>query len=255
MGFFSILLSIGAFFGVLTAIKENIQQTKQRQILSNKLITLENEIKECLSRQNFSKTQHIMGKNKETGLAFDEVNKKICLLFANHACVISSKIFSYKDVLSVEIVEDGEIVTSTVRSSQIGGALIGGIALGGLGAVIGGLSGKTKTTGTVRKIILRLVVNDTNNPLHEISFLDSQTEVSKKSPRYENAIKNARHWNSLIEVLIKRADMEDKENAANNVVQISQSSIADEIKKLAELRDAGILSDVEFQQQKKKLLG
>lgn len=255
MGFFSILLSIGAFFGIFAAIKEKKQQAQSREVSSNRAKVLEDEITECLSRQNFSKTQHIMGKNKETGLAFDEVNKKICLLFASRACVISSRIFSYKDVLSVEIVEDGETVTSTVRSSQIGGALIGGIALGGIGAVIGGLSGKTKTTGTVRKIILRLVVNNTNNPLHEVSFLNSETGIKQTDSRYQDAMQKARHWNGLIEVLIKRADMEDKENSANNVVQISQSSIADEIKKLAELCDSGILSEVEFQQQKEKLLG
>ncbi len=67
-------------------------------------------------------------------------------------------------------------------------------------------------------------------------------------------MQSARHWYGIIEVLIKQAE-EDKKNAVNNVVQISQSSITDEIKKLAELRDIGILSDVEFQQQKEKLLG
>jgi hypothetical protein len=57
-----------------------------------------------------------------------------------------------------------------------------------------------------------------------------------------------------MEIVIKRVDMEDKENAVNNIVKTSQNSVADEIKKLAELRDAGILNDAEFQQQKEKLL-
>lgn len=249
------VIAFGIYFVTSSLNQAKHRYIKQQAVLSNRIKVLEDEITECLSRQNFSKTQHIMGKNKETGLAFDEVNKKICLLFASRACVISSQIFSYKDVLSVEIVEDGETITSTVRSSQIGGALIGGIALGGIGAVIGGLSGKTKTSGAVRKIILRLVVNNTGNPLHEVSFLNLETGIKKIDARYQEAMQLARHWHSLIEVLIKRADMEDKENVANNVVQVSQNSIADEIKKLAELREAGILSDIEFQQQKEKLLG
>ena len=198
--------------------------------------------------------QQMIGCDGDSSIAIS-VSRKEVLLVTKQNGTISQQIINYKDILSVELFEDGETITSTVRSSQIGGMLIGGIALGGLGAVIGGLSGKTKTSGTVRKIILRLVINDTNNPLHEVHFLNSETEITKKDSRYQEVMQKARHWNSLIEVLIKRADMEDKENAANNVVQISQSSIADEIKKLAELRNAGILNDAEFQQQKEKLLG
>lgn len=97
-----------------------------------------------------------------------------------------------------------------------------------------------------------MIIKDTSAPLHDVTFLNVKTE--KTHNRYKKAMQSARHWYGIIEVLIKQAE-EDKKNAVNNVVQISQSSITDEIKKLAELRDIGILSDVEFQQQKEKLLG
>ncbi len=207
-----------------------------------------------LGIKDFCATQQLIGVDDNSALAIDEQKDEFYLINKSQEKFLS-RVILYKDLLSVEIFEDGETISSTVRSSQIGGALIGGIALGGIGAVIGGLSGKTKSSDKVEKIILRLVVNDTKNPLHEVYFLNFATGIKKKDSRYQEAMQKARHWNSLIEVLIKRADMEDKENSANNVVQISQSSIADEIKKLAELRDAGILSDAEFQQQKEKLLG
>jgi hypothetical protein len=46
---------------------------------------------------------------------------------------LTTRIISYRDLLSSEIFEDGTTITKTVRSSQVGGGLIGAIALGGVG--------------------------------------------------------------------------------------------------------------------------
>lgn len=43
---------------------------------------------------------------------------------------------------------------------QIGGVVVGGLLLGGVGAIIGGLSGKTETSGKISRIDLRLIVNE-----------------------------------------------------------------------------------------------
>lgn len=202
--------------------------------------------------KDFSATQKVMGKDGNTGLAIDEQRKKICLI-DHRQQNITTRVFVYKDLLSSEIFEDGATVTKTVRSSQIGGALIGGLALGGVGAIIGGLSGKTQTSGMVKKVDLRLIVNDTKNPLQDINFLDMETK--KDGFIYKQAIQQARHWHGLVEVLIKRADLEDKTANTNDTLKPPSGSVADELKKLAELRDAGVLSIEEFQQQKSRLLG
>jgi hypothetical protein len=238
------IIGISLFFVVVIILNEILEKDVEPRIT----------IKEYLSKiENFSTTQKFIGVKNRFGFAVDEERKKICLI--DGMCKdIEPKIISYHDLLSVELLEDSETITKTERSSQIGGALIGGLALGGIGAVIGGLSGRTETTGKVGKIILRLIVNDMAKPIHEVYFLNLENGIGKKSSRYQDAIQKARHWHSLMEIVIKRADMEDKENAVNNIVKTSQNSVADEIKKLAELRDTGILSDTEFQQQKEKLL-
>ena len=182
----------------------------------------------------------------------DRFRKKICLI-DHRQQNLTTRVFVYKDLLSSEIFEDGATVTKTVRSSQIGGVLIGGLAFGGVGAIIGGLSGKTQTSGEVKKVDLRLTVNDTKNPLHDINFLGLKTK--KDGFLYKRAIQQARHWHGLIEVLIKRADLEDKAANTNDTLKLPSGSAADELKKLAELRDAGVLSIEEFQQQKSRLLG
>ncbi len=200
---------------------------------------------------DFSATQKVIGLDGNTGLAIDEERKKICLLDYSQQNV-AVRLFSYSDLLSSEIFEDGITVTKTVRSSQIGGALAGGLAFGGMGTIIGGISGKTQRYGNIESIDLRLTVNDTRNPLHCITFLDR--EAKKDGFRYKQAFQQARHWYGLIEVLIKRADLEDKTIHARDTPKILSGFIADELKKLAELRDRGILSNDEFQQQKMRLL-
>lgn len=208
------------------------------------------------SVSNFDATQKIVGIDNNTSIAIDENRKKVCLInFRNK----QSRIFSYRDLLSSEIFEDGATVTKTMRGSQIGGALVGTVLLGGVGTIIGGLSGKRKTTGTVNKIDLRVTVNDTKNPVYEINFLSKETKKDKQM--YQQAIQQARHWHGLIEVLIKRADIEDNQKTNVDVTapliqQASQqSSVADEVKKLADLKASGVLTVQEFEQQKRKLLG
>lgn len=245
---------LGLFFIVGTIsffVIGTIGMIVKKNVVGEPRITL----KEYLSYINdFDVTQEFMGVKKRIGLVIDEKKEKICLI-EGISKDVEPKIIFYQDLLAVELLEDGETITKTARSSQIGGALIGGLALGGIGAVIGGLSGRTETTGKVGKIILRLIVNDMAKPIHEVYFLNLENGIDKKSSRYQDAIQKARHWHSLMQIVIKRADMEDKENAMNNIVKTSQNSVADEIKKLAELRDTGILSEVEFQQQKEKILG
>jgi hypothetical protein len=206
------------------------------------------------SLQEFDSTQQIIGCGVVSGLAIDETRKKICLITYNDG--VLNRIFSYKDILSVELFEDGSSITKTVRSSQIGGAVVGSLVLGGVGAIIGGLSGKSSTSEVIKRIDLRLVINDTNVPLHDINFMN--TPCKKSNSIYKDAIKQARHWHGIIEVLIKRADSEERNQQASTQqisLESSSFSVADEIRKLADLHNSGVLSSDEFQKQKNKLLG
>lgn len=235
------LVIISLVIGVLFVIYQGQQQKKNVALIDSYLSGI----------PDFSVTKRLIGVDRATGLAIDEQRRKVCLIVQQQQ-KFSSRVFAYNDLLSSEIFEDGSSITKTVRSSQLGGALVGGIALGGVGAIIGGLSGKTNTTGKVSRVGLRLTVNDTQSPILTIDLLG--LEAKKGDVLYEDAIRVARNWHGLIEVLIKRADIEDRENLAS-VSHPQPTFVADELKKLAELRDSGILSIEEFQQQKAKLLG
>jgi hypothetical protein len=60
----------------------------------------------------------------------------------------------------------------------------------------------------------------------------------------------------MIGVLIKRADMEASSRSGPDAAPVRPmiSSVADELKKLGELRDTGVLTTAEFQTQKSRIL-
>ena len=210
---------------------------------------------------NFNATQKVIPDVK-TGLAIDEKRKKICLIKYNNGN-IALDTMPYNDVLASEISENGNTITRSSRSSQLGGALIGGLALGGVGAIIGGLSGKTVSSDNVQRIDLHLIVNRTNSPVHSINFFenigdDDYNGIKKSSAGYQKIMQKARHWHSLLQVIIRQADEEDKikerEVAQETLHSIEHKSVVDKIKELVDLRDQEIISDEEFAILKEKLL-
>jgi hypothetical protein len=206
---------------------------------------------------DFTASQMIMGCDGKSGIAVDEVRQKLCVIRRENGQILERILFPV-ELVSVELFEDGSSVTKTMRSSQIGGALIGGIAMGGVGAIIGGLSGKTVTSNKIKRVDLRLVVDDTVSPLHDVTFMN--VEGNKNGLIHTHAMSQARHWHGILEVLIKRADAEVRSTAGSALrppsilPSTSTNSIADELGKLAGLRAAGILTNEEFDHQKTKLL-
>lgn len=216
------------------------------------------------SLEGFNVSQKYVSNDMDTSIMLDEVNKKVCILYSE----LSQKLLlDYKDILESEIIEDGNTITKTSRSSQIGGALLGGILLGGVGAIIGGLSGQKKSEQEVTRVDLKIVVNSTQKPVHIINFLiglelvtGKISSIRKDSPKYKEAMSKASHWHSLISVLIRRADEEDKLKELSptsnaNVNDQQGLSVADELRKLKQLKEESIISDDEFETQKRKLLG
>lgn len=224
----SIIIAIG--FGIASGIKN-------QKALSESLKNI----------PNFTITKKI--DDGSNGLAYDEQRKKICL-FTRNGSEFNIRIFSFSDILSSEIFEDGSSLTKTARGSQIGGALIGGLALGPVGLLLGGLTGKKKNIEKVNSIDLQITVKDLGQPTHIINFLNIESE--KNGFLYQNSINLARQWHSIIEILIKNADAMDDENTPKS--KVMPFSISDELKKLAELKESGILTDSEYEQQKRKLL-
>ncbi len=221
-------------------------------------VLTDNKKKELVSEietlDDFTPTQHFMGADGNSGIAIDETRRKICLI-RSFGSFTSKRVLPYQDVIASEIAEDGESITKTMRSSQIGGAVVGAVLLGGVGALIGGLSGKTKTKNTVKRIELQISLNDTSNPIHNILFLNIET--NRDGIVYKSSFQSAQRWHGIVAAVIRQADADAQSLFATQQqpsISASGSSLADELKKLADLHSAGILTKEEFHTQKAKIL-
>lgn len=166
---------------------------------------------------------------------------------------VSVRAWTYDALIAVEIVEDGLTVTTTSRTSQLGGALVGGLALGGVGMLAGALTGSNTTIGQVTRIELLVKLDDMSEPVHRITLHAGR--LDRTSPQYKAARGEAEKWAAVVAILVRKA-----ETAGRDARPLSEPtaptipSVADELKKLADLVKDGVISEEEFTLQKSKLL-
>lgn len=214
------------------------------------------------SINEFKESQSFISHNHETKIAIDEEKKRVCIWTIQQPVLkntFNAAVYDYSDVLSVEIIKGNKMVTSTSRTSQVGGALLGGVLAGGVGAVIGGLSGSTTTTEDLNPIDLGIVVNDFNNPYYKINFYTPPTvlkDAVDQSYMDNTAMPACKKWYSILSYLIKETDKMDnkKTHNANTTSLSNASSLKEELLALNELKQQGILTQEEFEKQKSKIL-
>lgn len=165
--------------------------------------------------EGFSPEHIVFSIDNQTGIAIDEKSKNVCLLnnpvkFFGYFDIrrIQRLIIPYRDILEVAILEDGDSITKTSRTSQLAGAIIGNIMLGGAGLIIGSLTGAKRTSSRVSNLDVRLIINNTKTPVWSIAFIGSETP--KKGLVYKKASEQSNNLHGLIKVLMKQADDEDK---------------------------------------------
>ena len=178
-----------------------------------------------------------------SAVGFDKNRKKIC--FINGVKDDSVSIYSFNDIMQSEIVIDGLTLVKTSTTSTIGRALVGGVLTGGIGAVIGGVTGKKSHNEVVNSIDLKICINDSANPFYKIRFLDA--ECKKGDFTYKDGYEKAEKWHGIVSTFIKQSEVNLNKNK-------SESSNVNDLLKLKELLDSDLLTREEFEEQKKKLL-
>lgn len=174
----------------------------------------------------------------------------------------------YEDILKVSYEEDGRTIFSRSAGRTIGGAVAGGVLFGGAGAVVGGLSGKSTGEKKVKTMEVRIVTRNAASPAIILSLhCGSYDELNVNESKYKELKKIALDIRDLISVIIDKAqtppelprpevsESVDKVVGDDKSATTGSTSIADELLKLAKLKDAGIITDEEFNELKKKLIG
>lgn len=216
-------------------LKETIEQSTVEDIRER--IELLKVTKEELQIEadNFTTTK-VIG----TAIQFDDKNKKVLIpnLYGRDT------IYNYKDVVSYELLEDDEVVTS----GGLGRAAIGGMLFGGAGAVVGAVTGR-KNKGVCNSLGIKLTLNNMSQPVVYIPFILTKTKTD--SDAYKAAASQVQECLSVLQLICNQQEAPASNSRNDNVA----GSAADEIKKFKELLDDGILTQEEFDAKKKELLG
>ena len=143
---------------------------------------------------------------KDLTLGFDEIIKHKLFVNENtNEIIINNNKYEFKKILSCELLEDGNTITTTVgkKKASIGKALVGGALFGGAGAIVGGNSGKinSKSTDTnyCTKLELKITINNLSNPCEYIKLISYRTK--KDSNNYKKEYENAQNGLSLFQVI------------------------------------------------------
>ena len=156
--------------------------------------------------------------------------------------------FPYTDILDFELLQDG---SSVIKKGGLGRAAIGGLLFGGSGAIVGALTGAKNQTPTCSELRIKITLNNVANPVVFIDFVKG-TAVKKDSVLYRSLADDAASVISMLEVITAK-DSGDKQASAQ--APSAPLSGADEIRKYKALLDEGIISQEEFEEKKRQLLG
>lgn len=201
------------------------------------------DIKNYIERSNNNKIlleQFQTTKKVGNYIEFDENNRQWLIPDGFNGKKVNPKIYRFDDIVGFELLEDGDSVTK----GGLGRALVGGALLGGVGAIVGGVTGKKKTKSVVNSLKVKITVNDTSNPTVYVNLLNSKTKTN--SFVYKVSYSSAQEILSMLSVITENQN--EKENKENT------TSVADELMKLKRLLDEGILTEEEFNTQKSKIL-
>lgn len=158
---------------------------------------------------------------------------------------VASQVIPFDQLVSCEIKDDTyttvtgtkEEVTRSSNGSTVGRAIVGSMIAGPAGAIIGGVTSKKKTE----------IIDNTKTITHHhyfaILYLTSAANPIVTVDCGKYTAKMAEEIKAIVTGIVS------KRVSAN-----SSLSVADEITKLAMLKEQGVLTQIEFDQQKQKLL-
>lgn len=146
---------------------------------------------------------------------------------------------SYSDLIDFELCENGE----TVMKGGVGRAIVGGALFGVAGAIVGANTRKS------RQMVNSLYIRITTRTVGMLRICFFMTPTPSDSFVY-------RVNKDIAEKIITQLEIiaDSNKNASNMNCNNSESSVADELLKMKKLLDMGVLTQSEFEDQKKKLL-
>ncbi|WJE64682.1 hypothetical protein QRE63_01505 [Bacillus mycoides] len=152
---------------------------------------------QLLQEKNIITYQHIRTIGNQ--ILIDDKDRDVLYVIHNKGWVSRS----YSRVTDVELSIDDSIAFQSSLSSATGRVIVGGVLAGGVGAIIGGVTGKKNGKKVVHRITLTISFNTPDIPYVRVTFLDNKQGVDIYSDQYEGAERDALYWSELISSLMR----------------------------------------------------
>lgn len=193
-----------------------------------------------------SKTIDIMASGwSSTKLLIDNQNKK----FVYQKGKSFSKTYKFSDLINYEVYENGH---SKVKG-RAGSALIGGAFFGLEGLVVGSsMSRNINEKCNQLKLIIRL--NDFDCPQIVITYVDN-VDWDKNGWMYRNMKENIQAVCSMLEYMLNEKTLEQSSAVKQEEKTSEQKSQKEQLQELKEMLDDGLITQEDFEQKKKQILG
>lgn len=154
------------------------------------------KVRDAISQQKINSEllkQFSSTKTFGTHLTIDETNH---LWKLDHSNII----FRYNEIISYELLEDGE----TITKGGLGSAIVGGVLFGGAGAIVGGAVGKKRTKQEITEYKIKIVTKNAFYPNLYIDFLITG-KIKSDSFSYKLYHDNAQSILSALSVMVNTA--------------------------------------------------
>ena len=154
----------------------------------------------------FSPSLAYLEKYGDTGIAYDEKQKAICIVQPD---VQHNQIISYKDILVAAVIEDGSLVAKSIRTDEPGKQLLSHILSEEMKVLFQDHAEQSEgeqkipSGGTSSNIQLRILIDNPEHPVHQIHFLNM--EAKKGGVIHNEAVVQVKNWQDLLSFLIRMA--------------------------------------------------
>ena len=193
-------------------------------------------------------TYEYISKLDGNGIVIDSKNRNIQLISRYSRIDID-----YSQLVSCELCVDSETLIKTNRLGQVGGALLGGVLAGGVGALVGAGGAQKMEVGNIRSIEVKILTTNHDKPIHIICFFKRGNGWLSPSPS-DAVIANAQKLHDLLAIAIHESNKNTLQTNPHASGTAPQHSLADELLKLADLKNQGLITEHEFTTAKLKLL-
>ena len=162
-------------------------------------------------------------------------------------------VIPWSKILDFKIIDNGKQV---MEGNSILGAAVGGVFFGGAGAIVGSALPSRSISNTCTELTLKIIIDDMKVNTRYINFIGSNSEITdayRGSGNYTQALCRLEECISILTIILRRR--QEKMIASQQPhAQSSKDEIIDAIKKIAELKEAGILTEDEFEKKKKEFM-